>query len=63
MFLVGWLLALALVSSVAYVLADQGNASTGGSTSDAIAFWELLVASVSSGALSPGHIRARRPSD
>jgi SAM-dependent methyltransferase len=30
---------------------------------DAITFWEILVASVSTGALSPGHIRARVPAD
>jgi phosphoethanolamine N-methyltransferase len=30
---------------------------------DAITFWEILVASVTTGALSPGHIRARIPRD
>jgi threonine/homoserine/homoserine lactone efflux protein len=42
-FLVGWLVALAAVSGVAYVLADQGNASTSSSTSDAIAWGKIVL--------------------
>jgi hypothetical protein len=42
-FLIGWLVALALVSGVAYVLADQGNASTSSSTSDAIAWGKIVL--------------------
>ena len=36
-FLLGWVLALAAVSKLAYVLADRGNASTSSSASDTIA--------------------------
>ena len=41
MFLLGWGLALAVVSGLAYVLADQANASTSTSASDAIAWGKI----------------------
>ena len=41
-FLLGWLLALAVVSGLAYVLADQGNASTSTSVSDSIAWGKIV---------------------
>lgn len=41
-FLLGWVLALALVSGLAYVLADQGNASTSSSASDTIAWGKIV---------------------
>ena len=41
MFLLGWVLALAVVSGLAYVLADQANASTSTSASDAIAWGKI----------------------
>lgn len=42
MFLLGWVLALAVVSGVVYAAADQGNAATDGTTSDTIA-WGTIV--------------------
>lgn len=42
MFLLGWTLALALVSGVAYFLADQGDASTSSSASDTIAWGQII---------------------
>ena len=42
MFLLGWVVALALVSGIAYALADQANAATDSTTSDAIA-WGRIV--------------------
>ena len=41
-FLVGWVLALAVVSGTAYVLAKQGDASTSSSTDDAIAWGKIV---------------------
>ncbi|MGZ4325501.1 MAG: GAP family protein [Solirubrobacteraceae bacterium] len=41
-FLVGWVVALALVSGVVYVLADQGDAATDSTTSDAIAWGKIV---------------------
>ena len=41
-FLLGWVLGLALVSGLAYVLADQGNASTSTSASDSIAWGKIV---------------------
>ena len=41
-FLLGWMLALAVVSGLAYVLADQGNASTSTSASDTIAWGNIV---------------------
>ena len=38
MFLTGWVVALDVVSGVAYVLAVQGNASTSSTTSETIAW-------------------------
>ena len=63
-FLLGWVLALAVVSGLAYVLADQGNASTSTSASDAIAWGKIvfgvlfLLLAVAQLAQPPG---ARRP--
>jgi hypothetical protein len=37
-FLLGWVVALAVISGVAYVAADQANAATDSTTSDTIAF-------------------------
>lgn len=42
-FLLGWVLALAVVSGVVYALADQGNASSSGTTSDAIAWGKIVL--------------------
>ena len=41
-FLLGWVLTLAVISGLAYVLADQGNASTSTSASDAIAWGKIV---------------------
>ena len=41
-FLLGWVLALAVISGLAYVLADQGDASTSTSASDAIAWGKIV---------------------
>ncbi len=41
-FLLGWVLTLAVVSGLAYVLADQGNASTSTSASDSIAWGKIV---------------------
>jgi len=40
-FLLGWVLALAVVSGVAYGLADQGDASTSASAGDSIAWGKI----------------------
>jgi hypothetical protein len=40
-FLVGWVVALAVVSGVAYALADQGDASTSATSSDTIAWGKI----------------------
>ncbi len=45
MFLLGWVLALALVSGVAYALADQANAATDTTTSDTVAWGKSSSAS------------------
>ena len=42
LFLLGWVLALAVVSAVAYVLADQGDVATSSSASDTVA-WGYIV--------------------
>jgi threonine/homoserine/homoserine lactone efflux protein len=42
MFLVGWVLALAAVSGLAYLAADQANAATNSTTADTIA-WSKIV--------------------
>jgi len=41
-FLAGWVLALAVVSGVAYALSDQGNASTSSTASDTIAWGKIV---------------------
>ena len=42
MFLLGWVVALAVVSGVAYALADQANAATDTTTSDTIAWGKIV---------------------
>ena len=42
MFLLGWVLALAIVSGVAYTLADQGDAATSNTTTDTIAWGKIV---------------------
>ena len=42
MFLLGWVLALAIVSGVAYAAADQANAATDSTTSDTIAWGKIV---------------------
>lgn len=42
MFLLGWVLALAVVSGVVYAAADQGNAATDSTTSDTIAWGKIV---------------------
>ncbi len=41
-FLLGWVLALAVVSGVAYLMGDQGDASTSSSASDSIAWGKIV---------------------
>ncbi len=43
MFLLGWVVALAVVSGVAYALADQANAATDTTTSDTIAWGKIVL--------------------
>jgi hypothetical protein len=40
-FLLGWVLALAVVSGVAYAIADQAGAATDSTTSDTIAWGKI----------------------
>jgi hypothetical protein len=42
LFLLGWVLALAVVSGVAYVLADQGDVGTSSGASDAVAWGKIV---------------------
>ena len=42
LFLLGWVVALAVISGVAYVAADQANAATDSTTSDAIAWGKIV---------------------
>ena len=42
MFLLGWVVALAIVSGIAYLAADQANAATDSTTSDAIAWGKIV---------------------
>ena len=42
MFLLGWVVALAVVSGVAYAAADQANAATDSTTSDTIAWGKIV---------------------
>ena len=41
-FLLGWVLAVALVSGVAYTLADQGDAATSSTAADTIAWGKIV---------------------
>jgi threonine/homoserine/homoserine lactone efflux protein len=41
-FLLGWVLAVALVSGVAYTLADEGNAATSSTAADTIAWGKIV---------------------
>jgi len=41
MFLLGWVVAVAVVSAVAYTLADQGDAATSSTTADTIAWGKI----------------------
>jgi predicted transporter len=61
LFLLGWVLALAVVSGVAYALADQANAATDSTTSDTLA-WGRIVFGVLFLLLAARNWRtARRP--
>ena len=42
MFLLGWVVALAVVSAIAYLAADQANAATDSTTSDTIAWGKIV---------------------
>ena len=42
LFLLGWVLALAIISAVAYVLADQGNVATSTGASDTVAWGKIV---------------------
>ena len=42
MFLLGWVVALAVVSGIAYLAADQANAATDSTTSDTIAWGKIV---------------------
>lgn len=42
MFLLGWIVALAVASGIAYLAADQANAATDSTTSDAIAWGKIV---------------------
>jgi threonine/homoserine/homoserine lactone efflux protein len=42
-FLLGWVLALAVVSTVAYVISDESNASTSSSASDTISWGKIVL--------------------
>jgi threonine/homoserine/homoserine lactone efflux protein len=42
MFLIGWVLAVAVVSGVAYAVADQGNAATSSTASDTVAWGKIV---------------------
>lgn len=42
MFLLGWIVALAVVSGIAYLAADQANAATDSTTSDTIAWGKIV---------------------
>ena len=43
LFLLGWVLALAVVSGIAYVVADQSNASSSSSASDTISWGKIVL--------------------
>jgi hypothetical protein len=57
-FLVGWVVALAVVSAVVYVIADQSNAATSSSASDTIS-WGKIVLGVVFLLLARRHWRGR----
>src|SRR6266702_4805398 len=42
LFLLGWVLALAIISAVAYVLADQGDVATSTGASDTVAWGKIV---------------------
>src|SRR5512144_1963519 len=42
-FLIGWVVALALVSGAVYVLADQADAATDNTTDEAIAWGKIVL--------------------
>jgi len=42
MFLLGWVVALAVVSGVAYVLADAGNTSTSTAAADTVSWTQIM---------------------
>src|SRR3954454_5884751 len=42
-FLLGWVLAVAVVSGLAYTLADQGDAATSSTTADTIAWGKIVI--------------------
>ncbi|MGZ6663127.1 MAG: GAP family protein, partial [Solirubrobacteraceae bacterium] len=41
-FLLGWVLALGVVSGIVYVVSDQGNASTSSTASDTISWGKIV---------------------
>lgn len=43
LFLLGWVLALAVVSGIVYLLADQGDPTSGSSASDAISWGKIVL--------------------
>jgi hypothetical protein len=43
LFLLGWVLALTVVSTVAYVVSDEGNAATSSSASDTISWGKIVL--------------------
>jgi Sap, sulfolipid-1-addressing protein len=43
LFLLGWVLALAIISAVAYALADQGGVATGTGASDTVAWGKIVL--------------------
>jgi predicted transporter len=59
MFLLGWVVALAVVGGVAYAAADQANAATNSTTSDTIA-WGKIVFGVLFLLLAARNWRTRR---
>ena len=61
-FLVGWLIGVAVVSVVAYLLAEAGDVSTDRSASDG-SYWFKLVAGALLILLAFRHLRRQRRSD
>ena len=60
-FLVGWVVALVIVSGVAYILADQADAATDSTTADTIAWGKIVLRRRSSccSGFAPGAIAPR----